>query len=193
MIQSVPCRFALTRISLWQKRRVESQTRAECALAAEKEAAALLAEEKRSLAARHREFPSLSHSHKYIYTDLAHFVPHSGHTYAVASRTSSKFTAREHAAGTDAPRRAGPLLFCTSSSLTHLLDCAITYLSLPPPRKRDRTGYGRRRRCVESGRGDEARCKGNDVYQLHPGSFRLPSAIRTFAVPHISLCWRVYF
>lgn len=31
--------------------------------------------------------------------DLAHFVPHSGHTYAVASRTSSKFTAREHAAG----------------------------------------------------------------------------------------------
>jgi len=47
--------------------------------------------------------------------DLAHFVPHSGHTYAVASRTSSKFTARERAAGTDArlgPRRAGaaPLL-----------------------------------------------------------------------------------
>lgn len=37
--------------------------------------------------------------------DLAHFVPHSGHTYAVASRTSSKFTAREHAVGTDARLR----------------------------------------------------------------------------------------
>ena len=42
--------------------------------------------------------------------DLAHFVPHSGHTYAVASRTSSKFTAREHAVATDpATVQAAPL------------------------------------------------------------------------------------
>lgn len=54
--------------------------------------------------------------------DLAHFVPHSGHTYAVASRTSSKFTAREHAVGTDAPHGFRPLL----DSLAHLLACATT-------------------------------------------------------------------
>lgn len=65
------------------------------------------------------------------------------------------------------PRHAGPLLFCTSSSLTHLLDCAITRLSTIA-RKRDRGVHGERRRCrVDVGRRGP-RCKGNDVYQLHP-------------------------
>lgn len=65
--------------------------------------------------------------------DLAHFVPHSGHTYAVASRTSSKFTAREHAVATDpatvqaAPLGSAHLLSPLSFSLS-LYACA-TFLA----------------------------------------------------------------
>lgn len=78
---------------------------------AERGGRARLAEEKRSLVPRDTGFLSPFLFLSRVYTDLAHFVPHSGHTYAVASRTSSKFTAREHAAGTDArlrPYRATP-------------------------------------------------------------------------------------
>lgn len=75
--------------------------------------------------------------------DLAHFVPHSGHTYAVASRTSSKFTAREHAVATDpatvqaAPLGSAHLLSPLSFSLS-LYACATFLAREEGERERER-------------------------------------------------------
>lgn len=90
-----------------------------------------------------------------------------------------------------APRHARPLLFCTSSSLTHLLDCAITRLSISIARKRDRGVHG--------GDGDAAEWTGGgggggrDAKEMMCTSCTqlIPTAERktcVFIVPHISLC-----
>lgn len=123
---------------------------------------------------------SLSFPLAYMY-DLAHFVPHSGHTYAVASRTSSKFTAREHAAGTDARLRpchaeSKPLLSCivvarTSSVLRN-------HPSLLSRQKRDRNtdGIGIKEDETTSTRVYVDGVRGNDMY--HSCTQFIPTAGR---------------
>lgn len=115
----VPREIALIYISLRQKRRVESsRSDARCRERGGRVHARLNRREKISATRRSLSLTLFSLSPAFSLflprvRYLAHFVPHSGHTYAVAPRTSSKFTARERAAGTDArlrPRRAAPLL-----------------------------------------------------------------------------------
>lgn len=121
--------------------------------------------------------------------DLAHFVPHLGHTYAVVSRTSSKFTARERAAGTDArlrPRRAAP---GRSSHLYRRRSHIFQIVQLPVSIRAERE-IERERRRVDVGRSDEEEMMCTSCTQLIPTAERNECM---FAAPHISLCWRAYF